>query len=548
LLIIFIYFVYWVKRVCIEVSIKYCNIQELRSINLSEANQNMLHEIRLQVCQKLAFCEKKAVIVQPDEEKIALMNLPIILGMIEAGYKPTIIFTGRNIGEARDFYSKIGLSNFIYFNFLVGRFDIKAIASIQKIKSKIDLINFSYQKIEVGKYVFATFIRRNRLGGLNLNNLKQIKSFFQILFEGIDSSIRANRVIEVIKPDVALFMDRNYLPNGPIFDACINHNSNVITSNASHRNNQLVLKSYSFRNSRTHPSSISDKNWALISLLKWGEFNESLIKKEIESCYSSGEWYGEVGTQFNAKTKSTTEIAEILKIDTNKKNVLVFPHIFWDATFFFGIDVYETYQEWFLDTMEIAWKNHFVNWIIKIHPANIVKNKRDGINQEYLEVKVLKKFGDIPPHIKIIYPDSPISTISLLQIGDTCLTVRGTVGIEAACYGLNVITAGTGRYDSCGFTTNVTTKNEWRSQLRNIHNKKRPSKDLVELAQKYAYGVFMLRPLSLSIVNFEYLKDETASLVISLVEKNAFNIFNSPDVRAIYKWMISGEEDYIKIS
>ena len=542
-----LYFAYWGKRLCIEVPKKYFNVQKIYSNNLEAIRPNILHGIRLQVCQKLAFCEKNAIVVQPDESKIALMNLPIILGMIEAGYKPTIIFTGGNFGEARNFYKKIGLHDFIYLNFLVGSFDSKVILSILKINSKFDLINFSYQKIEVGKYTFATFMRRNRLGGLSFHNLRQIKSFFQILFESIDSSIRANRVVEAIKPEIALFMDRSYLPDGPIFDACINFGSRVITSNASHRNNQLILKSYDFQNSRTHPSSISDKNWAQISKLEWGEINESLIKKEIEGCYISGEWYGEVGTQFNAKIKSPIEIAEILGINSNKKIVLVFPHIFWDATFFFGTDVYETYEEWFIETMEIAWKDESVNWIVKIHPANIVKNKREGLKQEFLEVEVLKKFGEIPSHIKIIYPDSPISTISLLQVGDTCLTIRGTVGIEAACYGLNVITAGTGRYDSCGFTTNVNTKNEWIEQLRNLHKRERPSKSAVELAQRYALGVFMLRPLLLSIVNFEYLKDETASLVVGVDENNAFDIFNSPDVREIHKWIISGDEDYISI-
>ena len=35
---------------------------------------------------------------------------------------------------------------------------------------------------------------------------------------------------------------------------------------------------------------------------------------------------------------------------------------------------------------------------------------------------------------------------------DFALTVRGTVGCELACYGVPVITAGTGRYSHQGFT------------------------------------------------------------------------------------------------
>jgi len=505
----------------------------------------LLIAVRMQVSKKLSSCKKNAIVVQPDDRKIAFMNLPLIFGLMMSGYRPIILFTGDECGDAKYFYRTIGMSDFVYIKDQPIALNLQAIKAIHKLENKNDLLNFRHKKIDTGKYALATFIRRYRLGSFNFEDKNQKKIGLRVLFEAIDSSCWATKIVKEIRPEIATFMDRSYLPDGPIFDACINFGSNVITCNASHRNNQVILKSYGVENSRTHPSSISRKNWKNLSMSEWGKSEEILIKEEIEGCYNSGEWYGEVGTQFCANKKTPEEISEILKLDLNKKNVLVFPHIFWDATFFFGKDIYETYEEWFIETMEIAWGDPSVNWIVKIHPANMVKNKRENVNQEYLELDALKKFGAVPNHIKIIYPDSIISTISLLQIGHTCLTIRGTVGVESACYGLNVFTAGTGRYDACGFTNNAETKAEWRSLLTGIASKAAPTLESIALAQKYAYGLFILRPLTLSLINFKFLKDEVATLRIDINKDNALDIFNSCDVIDIHKWIVSSEEDYI---
>ena len=54
------------------------------------------------------------------------------------------------------------------------------------------------------------------------------------------------------------------------------------------------------------------------------------------------------------------------------------------GTFFYGTDLFGSYEEWFVETMKIACANPHVNWIVKIHPANIVKNVRDGVRPSRL--------------------------------------------------------------------------------------------------------------------------------------------------------------------
>jgi len=51
----------------------------------------------------------------------------------------------------------------------------------------------------------------------------------------------------------------------------------------------------------------------------------------------------------------------------------------------------------------------------------------------------------------VLLPDTKISTLSLYRFADDGVTVRGTPGLEIACFGKPAFTAGTGTYAGLGF-------------------------------------------------------------------------------------------------
>jgi hypothetical protein len=51
----------------------------------------------------------------------------------------------------------------------------------------------------------------------------------------------------------------------------------------------------------------------------------------------------------------------------------------------------------------------------------------------------------------VLLPDTKISTLSLYRFADYGVTVRGTPGLEIACFGKPAFTAGTGTYAGLGF-------------------------------------------------------------------------------------------------
>ena len=305
-----------------------------------------------------------------------------------------------------------------------------------------------------------------------------------------------NKLLEIITPSLALSIDTVYTGRGDFLDICLAKGIDVIRWHPGHKSNTLMLKRYMIGNKKDDPHSLSAKSWQLVLGIEWTDVHRQWIYKELYDSYAKGEWYGENATQFNKKIFSPDDIRLRFGLNPAKKTAIIFPHIFWDASFMYGHDLFDNYTDWFVQTVQTACKNDQINWIIKIHPANLGKTGNGGNAGESAEVTSLRShIGNLPSHIFIIPADSNISTYSLFALMDYCVTVRGTVGIEAAVHGIPVLTAGTGRYDHKGFSIDSETREEYLGKIAHIKEINPLSPNQRDLAQKYAFGLFILRPL-----------------------------------------------------
>lgn len=190
-----------------------------------------------------------------------------------------------------------------------------------------------------------------------------------------------------------------------------------------------------------------------------------------------------------------------------KPLVVIFYHVMWDANLFNGEDLFEDTGDWFAQSILAAAKNKNVNWLIKIHPANIWKRNLEKVNNIYDEIKIIKNtLGELPPHMKIMMPDHKISSLNLYEICDYGVTIRGTSGLELSCFGKPCITAGTGRYSDLGFTYDSSNKKSYLNKLKEIHLLKPMTKKQIQMAKWHAYAVFELRLCKISGIKLKYEK------------------------------------------
>ena len=247
------------------------------------------------------------------------------------------------------------------------------------------------------------------------------------------------------------------------------------------------------------------------------------------------------------KLLSQSNLLKELKLDNSKKTAIIFPHIFWDGTFFFGQDLFKNYIDWYKETLKAAKENQNLNWIIKSHPSNLIKNNRDKIsnNKEEPELKIIKElFNEIPDNFTYLSSSSKINTFQLFEFLDFCFTIRGTVGIEAALKNKIVITAGTGRYDDRGFTYNFKDKQDYYEFINNLHNFKHTKKDVVKNAEKFAYIAFICKTFEINSANFFYEKDNLASLNLEIDYDQINNGKFINSMNNIQEWVEGKHADY----
>jgi hypothetical protein len=487
--------------------------------------------------------KKRALIVSTGFGGVKV-ELGLIKSIELAGYQP-IVLTDRDPWLVK-YYQLAGVETIKFWDQFVTPLDpLIAKEWLGDCHSLDDLLGYEYAGARVGKYTASTALRYLRRGELDLQAEDVRQHIHQYLHTAMEYALASQKIISNIRPIIALTLDPGYTPRGELYDACLAAGVDSITWNAAHKSNTLMLKRYTRENRDVHPSSLSDDTWRQLLEVEWNESFRQQLRQELYSSYASGDWYSEVGTQFNTRMLENTELQERLGLDPYKKTAFIFPHIFWDGTFFWGTDLFDSYEEWFLETVRAACKNDQVNWVIKVHPANLVKNQRDGVDGEPSEVVAIRaQIGRLPAHIHVIPADSEINTYSLYRLMDYCVTVRGTVGIEAASFGVPVLTAGTGRYNDKGFTIDSQTREQYLDQIKSIQKILPLTARQRELAERFAYGVFVLRPLDLQTVTLEYQQDSKATSKTRINIQKPDDLVNAPDLMAISAWIRSGKEDF----
>lgn len=449
-------------------------------------------------------------------------------------------------------YRVFGFERFVWFNEYL-RDDARALAAcearelVAKVKSLADLLALRYQEVAVGKHVASTLIRTTYRFEFDMRAKRERDFIEEMIRVVILNVFAARRVMDEIQPEIALFLERGYSPYGEFFDLCVNRGINTIQWCGCHRESAIMLKRYSLENADRHPASLSAKSWNVARSMPWSQGHDDALHHELYGNYVSGKWFSEVGTQFNKRIIDREELIARLGLDPGKMTAVIFAHIFWDASFFWGEDLFESYEEWLVETVRSACANDRLNWIVKLHPANIVKLRRDGYVGEPAETTVLReKVGPLPPHVRVLEGETDVNTYALFYVMNFCLTVRGTIGIEAAAFGATVLTAGSGRYDGYGFTVDSQSREAYMARLAALPSCPESDALAVDLAKRFAHASFVMRPFNLASMKTSNANDRLATRRIDISLRSAEELEQAPDLRSFAAWALDTRaEDYL---
>ena len=121
--------------------------------------------------------------------------------------------------------------------------------------------------------------------------------------------------------------------------------------------------------------------------------------------------------------------------------------------------------------------------------------------------------------------------------------------MELPCFGIPVLTAGTGRYSGKGFTVDSTTANEYLERIRRIQDISPLTEQQVRLGILHAYFVLRGRPARYGgMFNDTYSNSlgHSHHRDIELRLGSLSEIIAHPQMRAITDFLVSAEDDFLE--
>lgn len=402
------------------------------------------------------------------------------------------------------------------------------------------LVRLEIDGFRIGRNVQSIVLRKFRVGRLDDADPQHRAATLNTLAESLATKSFVQRLLKEDRPDTAIFIERGYTPAGEIFDGCIMGGVDVVQWCGAPQSDCLIYRRYNTETRGEHPLALSDEMWRKLLEMPWSAQDDAALVERIATNYESGAWYNRQQLQEGKRVIAADNVRRMVALDPEKKSAIIFCHILYDATFFYGDSLFDDYEQWMVETVRAAIANPRLNWIIKVHPVNVWRSKMDGAPLVQLEAETLRRhFGVLPDHVTILPADTAINTFSLFDVADYGLTVRGTIGMELPCFGIPVVTAGTGRYSGRGFTIDPASRAEYAAVIAHLHEVPRLDAASIRRARLHYYGALNLRPVPMRSFMLESPIGATSGPApgVTLSHRADVSLLDTDDLGRLVKWL-----------
>jgi hypothetical protein len=452
----------------------------------------------------------------------------------------------------RRYFELFGVERFVTLeDYASANGDVDAASLLGQVRSAEDLKGLRFHGADVGRQVLSTLSRYLHEGSVDLAEPRARELAEELLPAAVRTARATEGLLDDVRPDLVVFNERNYAEQGPVSDVALERGLNVIQFVSGFDDDTLVFKRYTAATKGIHPRSLADESWERVRSIEWTPERQAELDAEFARRYDKDATFLARWNQGWTREHSRDELRHDLGLDGEKPTAVVFSHVLWDANMFYGRDLFRDQEEWFVETVRAAAANDRANWIVKLHPANVWKLRRDGYEGELDEVRAIRThLGELPPHVRLLFPDTEISTWSLFSVTDVGVTIRGSTGFELPCFGVPALTAGTGFYSGRGFTIDSASREEYLGRLARVEQTPRPAPDHVELARKHAWGLFRARQTRFTSFRSVYQPvehvDRPFEATVEVFPRNAAELAAAEDLRRLGDWAVGSRAlDYL---
>ena len=407
--------------------------------------------------------------------------------------------------------------------------------------------SWTFRGYSIGTHVLSTLIRTRFDGAPDLSLAANRDHLTAILDDVLVNVLRAEHLVRDVAPAVLLVQEANYSKNGPLVDVAVHHGIDVVHTVPIWRDDALVSKRLTPATRRVDAKSVAPDTLTRVERDLSVDARDAALDADFAARYG-GVW--ELGRRLQPGTevRSTQQIVTELGLDPDRRTAVIFAHVLWDGSLFYGEDLFENYADWLVQSVAAAVENPRVNWVVKAHPSNVYLVSRGYATPESSELAFVRRhYPRLPDHVHVLPPETKISALSLYEFADYGITVRGTPGLEIACFGKPAFTAGTGTYAGLGFTYDSDSAQQYLERLATIHGYRPLSTEMTERARWYAYALFVRRPWKARSFSMSFDANHVQELrrSVRLTAQSTDEIREDGDLVPWARWVLhSSDVDY----
>lgn len=417
------------------------------------------------------------------------------------GYRAYVLTTRRQWGLNR-YFRLLGIVPLYFEDYAAKQFahlPDAIVPQVNETRTFEEYKRIRYQDVPVGEIALSTYSRNCGTGIIDLSNPDVRSLVNQWVVQIIQSMHIANTIFERHDVRLAFFTEVFMEEYGAFYYAALAKELNVVRFAGTVRDDAIIVQHLNKHIDRAHHAALSPSSWERVKAQPYTTEIDEALNKNFMDRYG-GRWHRSKRNQPGTQILGPEEARRLLLIAPGRKVAVIYSHILYDTLFFFGTDLFNDYAEWLVETVRVACVNTHIDWLIKVHPSNLWRGEMNSLLKgRYEEERLIEQaIGKLPPHVRVVPASTKLNPYTWFQLADYGITVRGTSGLEMAALGKRVITAGTGRYEGNGFTSDPPTKEAYLDLLSSLPELPEPTEAERELARRYAYSIFLLKPFTLT--------------------------------------------------
>jgi hypothetical protein len=410
--------------------------------------------------------------------KLEMPSIPNPADIINNVFKEKLCKSCQLTG--RYLFEPLGL-NIFYLSDYVSSID-RNNAALKSTNLTIEQIkDFHDDDVSIGEHAYAGTLRYFGTGSLSREPMGEgvLRRYFEaslLVSYGVKQLLSRNKF------DVGCFNHGIYSPQGVIGEVLRSEKIRVVNWNVAYRK-----KCFIFSHEDTYHHTLMNESANLWENMSWSSSTENKIKEYLES-RRTGEndwiWFHENPIEEMQKIRTQ------LDLDETKPIIGMLTNVMWDAQLHYPANCFPSMLDWVLETIEYFVQHPNLQLLIRIHPAEIrgTMASRQPLLREILDV-----YPTLASNIRVIPPESNISSYAAMELCDSAIIFGTKMGVELSAIGLPVIAAGEAWVRNKGITEDPITKNEYFKLLDCLPFRKRLSEDKERRGLKYAFHFFFRR-------------------------------------------------------